>query len=355
MSAGCGFDYTKDTDGTDSKSDSPEGSTSAVDSTSDAGTATHWDREKDSMTNGTADSSSAAGSDTQTGIADTETQLKNTDDTQSDIHVDSESASEMDIDTDEGNCLFDCRHLNWVHFDGGVFQMGSEDDVNEMPVHPVSVPAFDILETEVTVAQYDDCVQDGGCTPRKDDKACPPNVSGFEHYPANCLSWDMALEFCTWANAELPTEAQWEYAARSGGKDNVWPWGNADATCDRVVSNETEYDCDFNGPQPVCSLAAGKTEQGLCDMSGNVLEWLLDYFYATYDCSVVWASNCPMSGDAKSPVDGSAWDRETTFRSVRGGHYFSNDTELTTTSRAGLWHQYQDNWLGTRCARWTTR
>ncbi len=206
---------------------------------------------------------------------------------------------------DDGNsdnmdgCLENCVEMLGVTLPAGSFDMGSASgQSDEEPVHTVMVPAFEMLETEVTVKQYAGCVDAGACTaPSTWYIDCNWNDPGFEDHPVNCVDWQQAVDFCTWAGGRLPTEAEWEYAARSGGPSSSYqyPWGNATATCSYAVMD------DGNGPGcgtgtsrtwPVCSKTAGNTLQGLCDMAGNVLEWVQDWYHSDY---------------TGAPTDGSAW------------------------------------------------
>ena len=102
--------------------------------------------------------------------------------------------------------------------------------------------------------------------------------------PVNCVDWHSAAAFCAWSGGRLPTAAEWEYAARSGGRDQRYPWGDDAPTCERVVMRDEEVGCGrgFGQVWRVCSKPAGNTTQGLCDMIGNVDEWVSDWFDAGY-------------------------------------------------------------------------
>ena len=110
----------------------------------------------------------------------------------------------------------------------------------------------------------------------------------------NCLDWQQAVDFCAWAGGRLPSEAEWEYAARSGGPSSSYkyPWGNDAATCTYAVMDDGGYGCGTGRTWSVCSKPAGNTSQGLCDMSGNVWEWVEDWYHGDY---------------TGAPTDGSAW------------------------------------------------
>ncbi|MBI4706179.1 MAG: SUMF1/EgtB/PvdO family nonheme iron enzyme, partial [Deltaproteobacteria bacterium] len=105
----------------------------------------------------------------------------------------------------------------------GTFEMGSNDGGgDEKPVHSVTVAAFEMDPTEVTVAQYRKCVSDGGCS---EPSGCNWEESGRDDHPVNCVDWQQAGAYCAWAGKRLPWEEEWEYAAR-GTDGRIYPWGN---------------------------------------------------------------------------------------------------------------------------------
>jgi len=199
--------------------------------------------------------------------------------------------------------------IEWVRLEGGRFNMGSEDAVHTggraLPVHAVYVPTFELARTEVTVAQYRACVQAGACTEPEPNvfAKCRWGVEGGDAYPVNCVDWEQARAFSAWAGGRLPSEAEWEYAARSGGRDQTYPWGDEQATCERAVMD----DCP-GYPQPVCSKPAGNSAEGLCDLAGNVAEWVEDCYHLSYN---------------EAPADGGAWvdGCVEANRGVRGGSW----------------------------------
>jgi formylglycine-generating enzyme required for sulfatase activity len=225
------------------------------------------------------------------------------------------------------------RPLQWIAIPGGTFAMGSMTDIKEQPVHDVTVPNFDMTQTEITVAQYMQCVTDTVCTnPGIWSTDCYWNSVGFDNYPVNCVDWDQAAAFCDWAGGRLPSEAEWEYAARSAGQPNTYPWGEDPATCDLAV----KANCTSIAPEPVCSKIAGNTAQDLCDMAGNVFEWTQDTWHDTYD---------------GAPNDGSAWEGGN-LRLIRGGDYQSDHIRMQTFWRGEKYEPIKnDLFLGLRCAR----
>ncbi len=253
--------------------------------------------------------------------------------------------------TDEGQsclnhtCQANPAELTWISIPGGTYQMGSETGwTDEVPIHPVTLSGFLMTESEVTVAQYGICVTEGPCATPSTGGICNWDASGYEDHPVNCVDWNKAVTFCTWAGGRLPNEAEWEYAAQSGGQGFEYPWGDGSATCYYAVMDDgSGIGCGDERTMAVCSKPAGNTSQGLCDMAGNVCEWVQDYYHDTYD---------------GAPDDGSAWELPVTdTRSMRGGCFEEAEEKLYTTSRNWEPPEYaappadQHPNIGIRCAR----
>jgi formylglycine-generating enzyme required for sulfatase activity len=225
--------------------------------------------------------------------------------------------------------------VEWVRIPGGRFRMGSGLG-DEGPVHEVAVKTFEISKAEVTEAAYRRCVEAGGCT--APDPACAGPAPRPDLRPVVCVSWAQASAFAKWIGGRLPTEAEWEYAARGGGKDRKFPWGDAEADCSRAVVNHGDgRGCGRNAAWPVCSKPAGDTEQGLCDMAGNVWEWVEDWYHRGYE---------------GAPSDGSAWLSPPTKQRVqRGGSWIFTSMFARTTARSGDVPELAGDYLGFRVAR----
>ncbi len=252
---------------------------------------------------------------------------------------DDESSSNDDADAG--------ANLTWRVIPDGTFLMGSDAGLdNEQPMHSVSVTSFEMTQSEITLSQYKTCVHDGGCLAYGSVDGCNFWAdSKYDNHPVNCINWERAVAFCEWAGGRLPSESEWEYAARSGGQDITYPWGNKEPSCDYVVMKG----CSETQTVEVCSKPTGNTDQGLCDMAGNVWEWVQDRYHGSYDCDAnPSAENC--GGGGVAPDDGSAWEGTGQTRIRRGGGWDNIDLFLRTSYRYGD-QSYQYDQVGFRCAR----
>ena len=242
--------------------------------------------------------------------------------------------------------------LVWVPIEGGSFEMGSVAWSDERPVHRVAVASFEMTRTEITVAQYRECVDAGACTaPSGGGPYENWNQSGFDDRPVNAVGWGQAVAFCRYIGGRLPTESEWEYAAR-GDQNRTYPWGEEPPDCERVVMADTNgvAGCGTGGTLPVCSRAEGNTPEGLCDMSGNLWEWVEDYYRNTYNCEArPGAHNCE-DGTA-APTDGSVWGDTGSFRVERGGCFNADAFYQRSSARLRVTPTKQSYGLGIRCAR----
>ncbi len=232
----------------------------------------------------------------------------------------------------------------WVSFCGGSYWMGSPEglgDPDESPQRTVTIPPLQALETELTLPAWTACVAAGACAEIAaitDDLCNRAEQGDDDALPVNCIDWQQAADVCAFVDARLPSEAEWEYLARSAGADEVYPWGDAPPSCDTVILDweQNPDGCSRFGTYPVCTVPAGNTAQGLCDLAGNVLEWAEDWFHDDY---------------AGAPTDGSPDLREPhTFRVMRGGGTGSSE-EVRSANRVFHPPEFWYPGLGVRCVR----
>jgi len=165
--------------------------------------------------------------------------------------------------------------IHFVEVEGGEFEMGATSyEEDELPIRTVRVSAFELMDTEVTVAQYKACVEEGHCSEPSEGMDCNWGREDRLNHPMNCVDWGQARTFAKWLGSryDLPTEAEWEYAAR-GGEGYLYA-GSSDPELVACFGNDPGSTC------PVKSKQMNGYE--LFDMSGNVLEWTLDEYHPSY-------------------------------------------------------------------------
>jgi formylglycine-generating enzyme required for sulfatase activity len=250
---------------------------------------------------------------------------------------------------------------------GGKMFMGARDLMEAAkPPHEVTVAGFCLDKTEVTTRAYLACAEKGECErplekvswPGIEDKLvklysglCNAGHKDRMEHPINCVAWSMADVFCKKRGARLPTEAEWEFAAR-GSRQRKYPWGDDAPSpkhlngCGRECAtwfaskggeHETMYEGDdkFPGTAPVGSFPAGASEAGVLDLAGNVWEWTHDW-YAPYTAEPIT--------DPKGPDTG-------TQRVARGGDFTGSQPDWARP--AYRWKTDPDTFshgIGFRCA-----
>ncbi len=310
------------------------------------------------------------------------------------------------------------NHQNMVWVEGGNFMMGGDNKQalpDEFPKHKVIIDGFWIDQTEVTNAQFAKFVQATGYvttaerkpdweqlkkqlpagTPKPNKSLLTPaslvfkpgngpvslvdysqwwtwaknanwkhphgaksNLIGKEDYPAVQVSYDDALSYCKWAGKRLPTEAEWEFAARGGLQNKIYPWGNEPIDSGKPKANSWQGNFPYKNSMqdrfyytsPVKSFAPNGYK--LYDMAGNVWEWCADYYDNSYYTAINRSDgikNPPGPAKARDPDEPSA-----SKRVVRGGSFLCNDSycsgyrvsrRMKTTEDSGMEH------LGFRCVQ----
>jgi formylglycine-generating enzyme required for sulfatase activity len=228
---------------------------------------------------------------------------------------------------------------NMVSIPSGCFDMGdafAEGWADELPVHNVCLSPFEMDIHEITNAEYAECVTAGGCTaPKFSNSYSRGTYYGdpvYDNYPVIWLWWDDVVDYCTWAGKRLPTEAEWEYAARGGLAGKRYPWG------DTISSTDANYDFNVGDTSPVESEPYAANGYGLFDMAGNVWEWVADWFNENY-------YSVSPTNDPTGPASGIAYVR-------RGGSWDHSAFGLRVANRCDFCHaDRHGNNLGGRCAR----
>jgi len=173
--------------------------------------------------------------------------------------------------------------MKMILIPGGTFQMGGLNDQaqsDEKPNHKVTLKGFWLDKTEVTNAQYAQCVAAGACEIPNELKSSTRNDyytnAEYADYPVVYVTWNDAKNYCEWAGRRLPTEAEWEYAARGTDFRN-FPWGDAEPAEETANFGYKNKDTVKVGSYP-----GGASPFGILDMAGNVWEWVADYYSASY-------------------------------------------------------------------------
>ncbi len=212
----------------------------------------------------------------------------------------------------------------------GEFIMGSDQGADdEKPLHKVYLDSFWIDKTEVTNSMYRLCVEDGECQHPQTLIFFDDHI--FDVYPVVAVTWQDAVDYCYWAGRQLPTEAQWEKAAR-GTDGRIYPWGN---NWEATFLNWEGSREKFRSIAPVGNYPEGASPSGVLDMVGNVWEWVADWYAGDY-YSISPHEN-PLG-----PVNG--------FERVhRGGSWYDFEYNQRAANRDRNTPHFPDLGIGFRC------
>ena len=231
----------------------------------------------------------------------------------------------------------------------GSFEMGNNHGKpDEQPVHTVTLDAFYIDKYEVTNAQYAACVDAGVCDPpSRTDSETRTSYYGnpqYDDYPVIGVNWFAAQIYCEWRGGRLPTEAEWEKAAR-GPDGRLYPWGDdfdpnrlnyCDLNCDGIPWADLEHNDGYADTAPVGSYVNGVSPYSAYDMAGNVWEWVGDWYDPDY------YSISP----TENPLGPSSGEQ----RVMRGGGIFEEPYYTRTTKRRQFTPDVWSTSVGIRCA-----
>ena len=230
--------------------------------------------------------------------------------------------------------IADEKGVPMAYVPAGAFLMGSDQgSADERPIHSVHLDAFYMDQFEVTNGLYKACVDAKVCQRVKKSSATRSRYYDDPHFvrfPVLFVNWTMAQTYCEWRGARLPTEAEWEKAAR-GTTSFIYPWG------DHVSCNLANYGNCLGDTSGALIYDLGESQFGVYNMAGNVWEWVSDWYSDVYYRS--------------SPQDNPQGPDTGTKKVLRGGSWKDNYVEIRSTNRDSHNPYYSSNAIGFRCAK----
>jgi formylglycine-generating enzyme len=238
----------------------------------------------------------------------------------------------------------DLHQAAMVTIPSGEFWMGCSNNINkqcswdEKPGRLVYLDGYQIDKAEVTVKHYKMCVKAGVCeVPHLNGEFGNWKKLDHHNHPINNVSWTDARAYCEWRQQRLPTEAEWEKAARGVDK-RKYPWGNQKVTCDYTIMNQGGFGCGTNSTAPTCLRAAGNSAYGLCDMAGNVSEWTADWYDENFFAKNTYQNPVNLNGS--------------NYRVLRGGSWRNADPKyFRSSNRNKDYPKFRNVLYGFRCAK----
>lgn len=229
----------------------------------------------------------------------------------------------------------DGKGVPMAYVPAGAFAMGNDrGSADEQPIHTVNLDAFYIDKFEVTNGFYKACVEAGSCQPvRKKSSATRSSYyddSDFDTFPIIFVDWNMAQTYCEWREARLPTEAEWEKAAR-GGTNLTYPWG------DTPDCNLANYGNCLGDTSSATIYDLGRSRYGSYNMAGNVWEWVSDWYAADYY--------------RPSPQENPQGPDTGKQKVLRGGSWKDDYAEIRSVNREAENSEYSSDAIGFRCAK----
>lgn len=223
-----------------------------------------------------------------------------------------------------------------VYVAGGKFQMGNQSGAaDEQPLHELILGSYWIDQYEVSNQQYAACVEAGICVEPAETGSMTRSAYygslNFQNYPVIYITWQAALNYCNWAGGRLPTEAEWEKAARGSLDLRLYPWGDQPPDCEMANSNNCVGDTSAIG-----SYTQNISPFGVYDMTGNVSEWVSDWYQAD-------AYSGKETINPTGPTDGYK-------KVIRGGDWYADNTGIKLTYRDRNYPDFRGPLVGFRCA-----